>query len=381
MKLSKASFSIYTAALCVSMAMFCFYFAVTGEAGTSATPRATFTTIATGLHNPRGLNFAPDGSLYVAEAGAPGTASTLCGMMGNGQIKCYAETGSIALIDTETGLVTRVVTGLPSLISADGTANGATGVHDVSFQGKGNGYFTIGLGGDPNLRDDYFGDFGSLYGRIGRFNPSGNYKLKEDLAAFEGANNPDGVVPDSNPYGLLALPGRVIVADAGGNDLLEVKANGKISVLAVFPRASRPSPPGPSSVQAVPTSVTLGPDGYLYVGQLTGGPFTKGIASVWRVPPHGGTPEVVYQGFTNIIDLTFGPDGELYVLELAKDTLSALGAGGRIVRIDPDGTQTVVFSGQPLFAPGGIAVDNDGTIYVTVGSVLENGGSVARIDQ
>ena len=384
MRISKNSAFIFLTAFTFVAVAFALHFTTVGEAGPlPPAPRVEVTVVATGLHNPRGLNFAPDGDLYVAEAGANGTPTDLCGRMGNGSVLCAAFTGSIARIDVETGEVTRVLTGLPSLIPETGPAIGATGPHDVVFQGMGNAYFTIGLGGDPTLREDYFGEFAHNYDRVARFNPSGNYTLRQDLGDYEAENNPDGFVPDSNPYGLFALPGALLVADAGGNDLLKISANGKISTLAVFPRVNRPSgAPPPPSVQAVPTSVTQCPNGNIYVGQLTGGPFTVGIASVYRVPQGGGTPVVAYTGFTNIIDVTCGPDGSLYVLEIARNALFAdIGDGGRLVRIAPDGTQTEVLSGPAFFAPGGVAVGPDGALYVTVASILPDAGAVIRIEQ
>ncbi|MEO8647651.1 MAG: ScyD/ScyE family protein [Acidobacteriota bacterium] len=337
------------------------------------------TTVATNLHNPRGLNFSPNGALYVAEAGADGTPTANCGVMGDGAVRCSATTSSLAKIDVATGNVTRVVTGIPSLIAPNGIATGAAGIHDVSFHGNGNTYMTIGLGGDPNNRGPYFHAAGANYGRLARTNPSGKFKLEEDLAGYEAANNPDGVVPDSNPYGVLALPGRVVIADAGGNDLIQVSSKGEISTLAVFSPIPRPFP-GPPFVQAVPTSIAQGPDGDLYVGVLTGGPFTVGLASVYRVPAAGGTPIVAYSGFTNIIDIAFGRDGSLYVLEIAKNAIPNFGAGGRLVRIAPDGTQTDILNGPPLIAPGGIAEGRDGSLYVTNMSTSSTLGHVLKIE-
>src|SRR5205823_13835657 len=41
------------------------------------TPSSNVAVFATGLNNPRGLKFGPDGSLYVAEGGVGGTNSTV----------------------------------------------------------------------------------------------------------------------------------------------------------------------------------------------------------------------------------------------------------------------------------------------------------------
>jgi hypothetical protein len=342
--------------------------------------RATVTTVASGLANPRGLNFGPDGALYVAEAGSGGSGPCILGS--DGLVKCYGTTGAVTKIVLG-GPPSRVVTGLPSIAALPGTmgAGIATGPHDVDFQGLGNGYVTIGLGADPDKRQDpAFASVGSKFGRLIRFQPNGKWSFEEDLAAFENIANPDGVEPpDSNPYGLLAGPGRTIYTDAGGNSLNAVAANGSISNLAVFPRGAAPFPP----FQAVPTSVALGPDGDLYVGQLTGGPFPGGAASVWRVPSGGGSPVVYQTGFTKIIDIAFGKDGSLYVLEISAPAgAPPFGPPGALLRIPPGGgtpvniTPTVTGG---FVAPGGIAVGSDGALYITVNSISAAAGFVIKV--
>ena len=346
----------------------------------------TVTVVATGLHNPRKLNFAPNGLLYVAEAAGNGPNSGLCGLVSDGSIKCSARTSSITQIDLAIGSVTRFISSLPSLIPPNGPAIASGGADDVSFDRQGNGYFTIGLAADPRNRVPYFGQAGLRYARLARFDSQGNVTLGPDLGAFEVANNPDGELIDSNPYGLLVLPGRIVYVDAGGNTLNEVTPDGTITNLAVFPRAVTATglatlSSGPPSLllgpQAVPTSVALGPDGNFYVSQLTGAPFQVGTAYVFRVPPQGGYPFAVYGGFTNIVDIAFGPDGSFYVLEIAKNAIPNF-FPGRLVRIAPNGTRTELAANQ-LTAPGGIAVGSDGALYVTNLSIFPDTGQVLKI--
>jgi hypothetical protein len=120
--------------------------------------------------------------------------------------------------------------------------------------------------------------------------------------------NPDRDLPDTDPYGLLTEPGgsAFVVADSGGNSMLRVGENGKISTLAVFQ---------PHADDAVPTSVAVGPDGAYYVGELSGFPIAAGEANIYRVCRSGGSPETCVTGFTAIIDITFDERGNLYVLE------------------------------------------------------------------
>jgi glucose/arabinose dehydrogenase len=94
----------------------------------------------------------------------------------------------------------------------------------------------------------------------------------------------------------------------------------------------------------------------------------------------GGTPQIAFSGFTNIIDIAFGDDGSLFVLEIARNAIPNFPAGGRLVRIAPDGTRSDVISGPPLIAPGGIAVGDDGALYVTNRSTSATAGEVLKIE-
>ena len=345
----------------------------------------TWDVVVSGLDNPRGVAFGPEGALYIAQAGSGGDGP--CGPGPEGT-RCYGETGAISRYDVRSGGVTDVVTGLPSLATEDGQMF-AIGPNDLSLHGRGNLMFTIGFGGDPTTREAVFGPNGAKLAQLGRATPNGAWHLVAELGEFEADENPTGDEVDSNPYGLLALAGRHVVADAGANALLEVRANGTIAPLATFPDRMVDAPPFlglPPGAQipmdAVPTAVALGPDGNFYVGQLTGFPFPVGAANIYRVPAAGGTPEVFASGFTHIVDLTFGRDGSLYVLEIAKNGLLAAFTtndwSGALIRIAPDGTRTELAPGV-LTAPGGVAVGSDGALYVTNNSIFSDIGEVIRI--
>jgi hypothetical protein len=347
---------------------------------------ATWQVVVSGLDNPRGLAFGPEGALYIAQAGRGGDGP--CGPGPEGT-RCYGNSGAISRYDPKTRNVTDVVTGLPSLATEEGQMF-AIGPNDLSLHGRGNLMFTIGFGGDPGTRQAVFGPDGAKLARLGRATPDGKWRLLQDLGQSEADHNPAGDEVDSNPYGVLALQGKQIVADAGANALLQVRDNGAIAALATFANRMVDAPPFlglPAGTQipmdAVPTSVALGPDGNFYVGQLTGFPFPIGAANIYRVPANGGAPTVFASGFTHIVDLTFGPDGSLYVVEIAKNGLLGAFEGndwtGALIRIAPDGTRTELAPGA-LTAPGGVAVGSDGALYVTNNGVFSNTGEVIRIN-
>jgi hypothetical protein len=326
------------------------------------------TTLATGLDNPRGLTFTPDGSLYVAEAGKGGAGPCFAGPEGN---VCFGPSGAITKI--KNGQQSRVVTGLPSLASPDGTQ--AFGPADVAALGPAL-VFPSGTVIPPAARASLpnGGDrTGWLLGSV-----AGQVAPLVDISGYTAQTLPDG----GNPNSVLLTSSGAIVADSAGNSLLRVTPNGTITTLATFPSQLADAPPSlglpPGTkipAEAVPTSVIAAPDGSFYVSQLTGFPFPAGKASVFRVVP-GQQPTIVATGFTNIIDIAFGPNGTLYVLELSHNSLITGNLTGALIKVKPDGTQQIITTS--LTGPGGLLI-KDNSAYVTDCGVCPGAGTVLRI--
>jgi hypothetical protein len=88
-----------------------------------------------------------------------------------------------------------------------------------------------------------FGPDGAKLARLGRATPDGKWRLLSDLGQSEADHNPTGDEVDSNPYGILALADKQVVADAGANALLEIRGNGVIAALATFADGTADAPP------------------------------------------------------------------------------------------------------------------------------------------
>ncbi|MET0147339.1 MAG: ScyD/ScyE family protein [Ilumatobacteraceae bacterium] len=232
-----------------------------------------------------------------------------------------------------------------------------------------------------------------------------------DLAAYQ-AGDPDPVDQDdppfpeeSNPYGLTVAPdGDALVADAAGNDVIRVTPDGDAETVARFGLqevATDHLPPEFGlppviTAEAVPTTVTIGPDGAIYVGELKGFPFRPGTSHVWRIEPDAVDAEctvgvddadcTVYRdGFTAIQDIAFSPkNGNLFVYELAKDGVLAFEAGfesgdfpAAVLLEDRGGRRPIELVKGELSQPGGIVVGGDGKIYVTDG--IFGNGRLSRV--
>jgi len=266
---------------------------------------AGFVVIASHLNNPRGLSRAPDGGLYLAEAGAGGKSCVSGGPEGN---VCPGLTGSFDLITN--GHVKRIVTGLISFSDTGGVA--AEGPVSVSRAPRGSFYGLFGgnthavppKGAIPDrLRNKALAQLGRLW----LVKPGGSVKIVANVGDQDWAWSKRHIdlapkdFPDANPNAVLFSHGSRYVADAGANTLVRVKWNGNARVLDFF------HVPANYQSDAVATCVARGPDGVLYVGELLGGFYSPGHARIWRVTAHHA--RVWARGLTTVQGCGFGSDG------------------------------------------------------------------------
>ncbi|WP_052863123.1 NHL repeat-containing protein [Streptomyces niger] len=190
----------------------------------------------------------------------------------------------------------------------------------------------VPMDGPVQSPDDLaFGADGSMYitdlvpGRVWRRSPLGDYSLVSDEVQV--------------PNGITCIGDRLFVN--------EMRMNGRL--LELFPESGGP-PKVLTEGLALGNAMQLGPDGHLYYPHMVTG-------QVWRIPPDGGTPEVVAEDVHEPVAVRFDLGGVLMVL--------SRGRAGIVTRIDLHGTgsRSVVTSG--LVGLDNAAFDTENRMFVS----------------
>lgn len=250
------------------------------------------------------------------------------------------------------------------------------------------------------------GDPSKLEGYLKAISPGGDVRTIANFSDYERNYNPDGgqrygfgpdvpdsclkqypaAIPvpasytgavDSHPYALAVQGNTAYVADAGMNAILTVNLrSGDISTLAVLPPRPATIPAGfkiPVDMQGntvelpacfagheygfepVPTDVEIGPDGWLYVTSLPGGPESPELGdrgAVFKVNPWTGATKAWVENILSPTGLGVANNGDVYVASLFGNEILKFHAwkGHRTQFLEVNQPADVEIHGRTLYA-------------------------------
>ncbi len=320
-------------------------------------------TLATGFTSPQGVLVDADGNVWVIDGGTGGDTQVDWFNPDSEQVEPAMMGDTAQIVRIEPDGTQTVVANLPSVATGTDFIGGARlAVLDGEL------YATSG---------QWLGDLGEdrldLAGVVAHVSSDGSVEEAGVVFDAEKADNPDGHVVDSHPYGLAAGPdGLLWVADAGANALFTVDpTTGDVNPVTAFEGIPGPLPNpdrgGAMESDPVPTGVAFGDDGTTYVSLLSGFPFVPGSAKVVAVDEDGMVSDYA-TGLTMLTDLRPGPDGELYAVQFGLFTEQGpTPDSGAIIRIHEGDASEVVYDG--LSFPTSIDFNEAGDAFVTVNGV------------
>jgi hypothetical protein len=311
--------------------------------------KATVRVFATGLRFPRGMTFG-GGKVYVAEAGSGGTHATTAsqctqvmppvGPYTSGQSSRISRIGAHGNRST-------LAFNFPSGINAFGDV---VGVADVAFVGDQLYALVSGGGCSHGSR--------SVPAGIAKVSADGQWSIVADLSAFQHRHPvarpfAGDFEPDGTWFSMRVIHDIIFAIEPNHGEVVRIDpATGQIRRVADI---------SAKLGHIVPTALAER-YGNLFFGNLGTFPVTPGSEKVWSLARNGDI-SVAKGGFTTVLGLDFDHRGRMYVLETSHAAGFPTPGKGRVVRINSDGTRTVIVDG--LFFPTAMRFGPDDRLYIS----------------
>lgn len=328
------------------------------------------TVFASGLNNPRGLKFGPDGYLYVAEGGKGGTNSSahLCVQVVPpvGPYTGSPTGGGVSKI-SPAGVRTTVTDQLPSSTDNELIGGNIQGVGDVAFIGNTLYAVLAGAGCSHGVP--------SVPNGVVRINSNGSWTMIANLSEWfltHPVKNPapGDFEPEGTPYSMIYVNGAFYIIEPNHGDFVKVTAGGDISRVVDI---------SATEGHIVPTVIAYRHNNF-FVGNLRTFPIVEGSSNIYKITPSGQI-SVWASGVTAVLGIAFDEKGRLYVLENTTGAPFPTPGAGKVIRINLDGTKETIASGLTL--PTGITYGPDKNLYVSnngFGPTSIGGGQVLKIE-
>ena len=335
----------------------------------NAAPSNNVHVFATGLNNPRGLKFGPDGNLYVAEGGLGGNLSTigLCDQVVSpvGPYTGSLISGRISKI-TPDGTRSTVTDQFPSSQANEIIGGDVEGVSDVEFVGNTLYALLAGAGCSHGVA--------TVPNGVAKVNPDGSWTMIANLSDFMRAHHvaqpeEDDYEPDGTPYSMVNVRGDLYVLEPNHGELDKVTTSGDISRVVDI---------SASQGHIVPTAMAF--HGNFYVGNLHPFPNTGGNSKILKITPSGQLTDWITD-LNMVLGVVIDKNSRVFVLEMTAGAPYPTPGLGRILRVDPGGNRTVIASGLSL--PTAMTMGPDGKLYVSnwgFSPMAIGGGQVLQVD-
>jgi hypothetical protein len=326
-------------------------------------PTATRSIYATGLNDPRGLKFGPDGNLYVAEAGVGGTISSAsfnCQQAPPPFGPYFGSPTGGRVSKIVAGVRTTVTTQLPTAVNSIQDIFGAADVgflDNVLYVLETGGGCSRGLPANPS----------GIY----RVNSNGTTSLVADLSAWQHAHpvahpEPHDFEPDGSWYSMVVVDTFFYALEANHGELVKVTRQGEVSRVVDF-----------SATQGHIVPTTMDYRGNFYVGNLGTFPI-MGTSKILKVNPSGNIHEVA-DGLSAVLGLVVAKNSWMYVLEMTVGAPFPTPGTGTILAISPNGDRSVLTTG--INFPTSMTMGPDGNLYVSTWGfgMPPGGGQVTKV--